>query len=348
VRQLRQTLESVYLEHRALLWITAAYLLGGGVALAWLDRPWPIRLTNGGMPVVWAIASLIWLLFQYLRHPRHARAILTRERVLGAILVMLLIEPVQITFQALKQAIGHVVGFPWDPWLHEADLLLHRTEPWRMYARVLPDWSWIRAIDVLYVTWLLLFLLFLFWASWSHRRLLRQQALIAFLLLTTIGATLGAWTGASAGPCYYSFVTPHSSPGPYDELLLRLDSFGSNGTGLIARQAQNWLWGVHVDDQTANYSGVSAMPSLHVGMAVLFALVAWERYMPLGIVMTAYAAMIQLGSVLLGWHYAVDGYVGALLAVACWMGARQVLRFSLVTRDSPVDVPGYGSSAHGL
>jgi hypothetical protein len=200
---------------------------------------------------------------------------------------------------------------------------------------LLPSWSWVRAIDVLYIVWFLVFLAFLFWASWSHMRPLRQRALVAFLLLTICGATLAAWAGASAGPCSYKFVTP-SSVGPYDELLARLDAFGSNGTDLYARTTQRWLWDAHASDQAAKYSGVSAMPSFHVGMAVLFALVASQRSKIVGVLMTGYAVVIQMGSVMLAWHYAVDGYIGALLAIASWVGAKVILRQG---RDQDVDNP---------
>ena len=47
--------------------------------------------------------------------------------------------------------------------------------------------------------------------------------------------------------------------------------------------------------------------------------------------MTCYAVVIQIGSVILGWHYAVDGYVGALLTVLCWSAAGALVRDPAVT-----------------
>ena len=38
----------------------------------------------------------------------------------------------------------------------------------------------------------------------------------------------------------------------------------------------------------------------------------------LGYIAWIYAFFIQVGSVHLAWHYAVDGYVGAILVVALW------------------------------
>ena len=64
--------------------------------------------------------------------------------------------------------------------------------------------------------------------------------------------------------------------------------------------------------------GISAFPSLHVASAVLFALYAMRRSAIAGTMLWTFAALIMLGSVVLGWHYAVDGYAGALLTLLTW------------------------------
>jgi hypothetical protein len=37
-----------------------------------------------------------------------------------------------------------------------------------------------------------------------------------------------------------------------------------------------------------------------------------------GLILALFAAIIQLGSVHLGWHYAVDGYLSALFTFLIW------------------------------
>ena len=315
---------AVYREHRIILWLSAAYFVSGGLVLAWLERPWPIRLTSG-LFRWWAVASLIWLLWEYLRHPRRARSILSGERILGALLVVALIGPLQITYQSLKQSVGHVVGFPWDPFLARLDVTLHGSHAWSLYARLLPNWSWVRAIDILYVAWFLVFLLFLFWASWSHLRLLRQRALLAFLLLTSAERHWERGQGR-ARDLATTRSACSSARGPYGQLLTDLDAFGTSGSELFARRTQRWLWGVHASDQTSNYAGVSAMPSFHVAMAVLFALVGWQRCRIIGALLIGYATAIQIGSVLLAWHYAVDGYLRRPARGVSWVSAKVILQ----------------------
>ena len=63
--------------------------------------------------------------------------------------------------------------------------------------------------------------------------------------------------------------------------------------------------------------GVAAMPSLHVAGQAFFALFARRRSRPLFIFFTAATALTFYGSLVTGWHYAVDGYAGLLLAWLC-------------------------------
>ena len=58
-----------------------------------------------------------------------------------------------------------------------------------------------------------------------------------------------------------------------------------------------------------------------------------------GWLVAAYALVIQIGSVHLGWHYAIDGYVGAALALSIWLVAGALLR-----RLGWPDAAGAGSS----
>jgi hypothetical protein len=66
------------------------------------------------------------------------------------------------------------------------------------------------------------------------------------------------------------------------------------------------------------FVGISAMPSVHVAVAVLFAVLGWRTAAWLGWLFTGYACVVLIGSVHLGWHYAVDGYVSAVVAPLIW------------------------------
>ena len=64
--------------------------------------------------------------------------------------------------------------------------------------------------------------------------------------------------------------------------------------------------------------GIAAMPSLHVGVHFFFFLWARRRARPLAMPFALATALTFAGSLLTGWHYAVDGYVGMLLAWLCY------------------------------
>lgn len=73
--------------------------------------------------------------------------------------------------------------------------------------------------------------------------------------------------------------------------------------------------------------GVAAMPSLHVGAQVLLAVWSRGRSRLLAIGFGLMAMLTFIGSLLSGWHYAVDGYAGAFLAVgAAWLGQHVPVR----------------------
>ena len=88
-----------------------------------------------------------------------------------------------------------------------------------------------------------------------------------------------------------------------------------------ARLIQGMLWeGYQQLMQTPElfqarvYEGIAAFPSLHVGLVALFALFLGRVNRVVGVAMWCYAVIMQIGSVHLGWHYAIDGYAGMLLA----------------------------------
>ena len=66
------------------------------------------------------------------------------------------------------------------------------------------------------------------------------------------------------------------------------------------------------------FYGIAAMPSLHVAAVVMLAIFVTRASAIAGVIAWMFAAMTFFGSVLLQWHYAIDGYAGVILAlIAC-------------------------------
>lgn len=70
--------------------------------------------------------------------------------------------------------------------------------------------------------------------------------------------------------------------------------------------------------------GISAMPSMHVAMSWVIAFQTFQFRRALGWLMVGFAVLIQFSSVHLGWHYAIDGYLGFVVAVVCWLIAKRL------------------------
>jgi hypothetical protein len=292
----------------------------GGLVLALFDRPWPMNRPSWGFLAVWVSASALWLLFRYLRHPSLFREAVTPRRSIGAVLVVTLVGPFQVTFQSLKQSILPLVPFRWDSVLAELDAALHGGDAWRLVGPLIASAHWVRVVDALYMLWFLLLIVTVIWVSWTRYRALRLRTLVAILLLWIGGGTVAAAVSASAGPCYYEAITGDRR---YAPLLTQLDSHvGTDGQRqLLARRNQEAVWAAAHRGDWHRFGGVSAMPSLHVGFSVLMALVGWQVWRPVGWLLGVYAVSIQIGSVALAWHYAVDGYAGALVAYMAWLCA---------------------------
>ena len=313
-RQTWDTARGLWLEHRLLLLIAAAYMAVGGVWLAFQGATWHLTWSYPFVWQMWFVLTAFWLLVQYLRSPRRLRRFMTVDRIMGATLVIALVAPFQSTFQSLKRAIP---SFSWDEWLSRVDIAMHGRAPWAWWR---PTDRMLEHIDALYAAWFLLIIVFVTWVSWTSRRKLRAQALVSAALLWIVAGTLSAWLLASAGPCYYGRVV--EGPDPYTELADRIGSMV-----LVANGAQRRLWAWRLDGTYGATSGISAMPSMHVGMAVLIAVVAWRRWKPAGVICWAYAVVVQIGSVVLAWHYAIDGYLAALLVAFCWAAAGRLVQW---------------------
>ncbi len=57
---------------------------------------------------------------------------------------------------------------------------------------------------------------------------------------------------------------------------------------------------------------------MHVGFAVLLALVAWSAHRGAGVAFWIFAGLTQVASVVLAWHYAIDGYVSIIVVAVLY------------------------------
>ncbi|PIE08416.1 MAG: hypothetical protein CSA74_02945 [Rhodobacterales bacterium] len=134
----------------------------------------------------------------------------------------------------------------------------------------------------------------------------------------------------SVGPIFLDTL-PGGDPARYPdvfELLMRPEA-----AALL--EVKDRLWNAYTSGQVLVGSGISAFPSVHVGMATVIALylgavlTGWARarasrlsgrvikavavFLPVAIVV-----FYQLVTVYIGMHYAIDGYASILLMILAW------------------------------
>ena len=229
-------------------------------------------------------------------------------------------------FSSYKSLIPSISPFRWDASLAALDRVIHGgVDPWIWLHPILGT-PWVTfAIDALYhPLWSIAFVTVWCWQALDHRDpVLRLQFLLAFLMVWILLGSVGATLMSSAGPCYYGRVV--GGPDPFEPLLAYLAEARQH-LPLASAFAQDSLWRAYASGTVGVGSGISAMPSVHVATTLLFVLLARRYGGWLAWGFSALLAVVLVGSVHLGWHYAVDSYAAILITVPVWFAAGSAAR----------------------
>src|SRR5690606_4200634 len=117
---------------------------------------------------------------------------------------------------------------------------------------------------------------------------------------------------SSVGPVLYERIYGIDR---YSALMAMIDG---SAVGDYMRQASGYLFGNYQSGGHRPGTGISAMPSMHLAVVTLNAHMLTRLNRWLGALGWTYAAAILLGSVYLGWHYAVDGYLSIAVVTLIW------------------------------
>jgi membrane-associated phospholipid phosphatase len=241
----------------------------------------------------------------------------------GVLTVFLLASPFNSAFVSFKQTIPLINPFMWDARLMQLDHLLHLQHHAWQCINILLNYPWlIRIIDRSYMAWFVFLFAACLWMAWTKRRHLRRCFLISALLTWILLGSGLATVFSSVGPCFYSRVVKEAD-NPFAPLMTRLSQIHRT-TPLWAVENQEALWEAYEGGQWLPFGGISAMPSIHLAIATLYALLAFNIRRWLGYIFWSYLLLMQIGSVILGWHYAVDGYTGTALALAIWCFVKKI------------------------
>jgi PAP2 superfamily len=231
--------------------------------------------------------------------------------------VFVLLPLVVSTFTYLKFLIPFIRPFELDPVLAGWDRWLHGGQyPWTLLQHLLGHPYATAVVNVFYQLWLFVTWGVLLWQCVSLARpRLRMRFLITFVLLWILLGNVAATLLSSAGPVYYGRVTGLADP--FAPLMAYLHQ-ASAVVWLPALQVQDLLWESRVERSLVVGAGISAMPSLHVATSFCSVLLGFAINRWLGIGFGAFCAMILIGSIHLGWHYAIDGYAAIIGTWLIW------------------------------
>ena len=102
----------------------------------------------------------------------------------------------------------------------------------------------------------------------------------------------------------------------------------------ITTELATMLWGYYASASFGPGAGISAMPSLHIATSV-WVCIAFYRTIWFWPVAAA-SFLIFLLSISLGWHYAVDGFVGGAACLIIWQRIRRGAGADATTEDAVV------------
>lgn len=240
-------------------------------------------------------------------------------------------------YSTYKVNIPEIVPYYADPYFADLDRLLYGRNAWRVMHEVPPQAGLL--IEFVYTRVWPGFLLFgvLGALLFLEGRLLQRYVWGLVFVYGVLG-TLLATLFASVGPIFYTDFYPHApqftnlKPAMMDNPYIR---------DLV--NYSNYLLEAHRSKELAFAAGISAFPSVHVGVATLS---AWfltgfgRRWAVPG---WTHAVLIQYGSIYSGWHYAIDGDVSLVAVSLFWIVTSRLLGLPLMPGARDRNTGGRGS-----
>ena len=298
--------------------IALFYLHQGGVAMSWSTATAELR-DNLLYVAPWLAGGLALrvVMLRARGQRERARRLLSAPSLILLIRILVVATAVSYAYLWLKLTIPLTRNVLYDKALWNADRFVHfGLDPVLDIPNILSSYGVLGWIDRYYSFFLPSIMMAFGWFATTEDLAQRRCFAFGYSLLWSAGAWFYLAVPA-LGPCYVAqkLLLPY-----YSELPL-------------STHAQQVLWQNYQQVLAARVSGaikapfnpgygIASMPSLHVGAHAFFAFWAWRRKRALFWLFLVLTELTFVGSVATGWHNAVDGYAGLLLAILCAFVAR--------------------------
>lgn len=215
-------------------------------------------------------------------------------------------------FGIIKPQLGQLVAFSADPLLADADQMILGTDAWKLL-------SWFNhplMEQVYHQGWFIWIAAVFIWALCSRPSPEKDRLIISYFLLWSLFGPVVHLLLPAAGPVFF-------------ESLGYGDRFAGLHQSIQSQRIAQYLWQGYTHKVFNAGGGISAMPSLHIATMV-WTMIALRnsRWFAFAILLNIY---MFFGSIVIGWHYAVDGIVGGAGAVICYAMASYALRLKVLT-----------------
>ena len=207
-----------------------------------------------------------------------------------------------IAFMWMKPLLNWFVPFWADPFLARVDRALFLGhDPWTLLG-------WLNSMGsalFYHRGWFAMMIITLLLVISGPASPRKSAVMMTYFLLWSVVGPLIHILLPAAGPVFYAGL-----------------GYGSEFSGIIVpdemRRMSAYLWQVYQGDQFGPGSGISAMPSLHIATTMWMVIACWTLVRRMAIPVALFGFVIFLLSISLGWHYAIDGIVGAAAALGCY------------------------------
>lgn len=260
--------------------------------------------------VIGSITAILSMAARGVASPIDELRSVDRRRAVYVTSVILLAGLNMIAFMWVKPLLNYLVPFHADPFLADVDhAIFLGHDPWKLFAWLNFPWSGL----IYHQCWFALMILMLLVVTIAPPSPQKSAVMLSYFMLWSVVGPVVHTLMPAAGPIFYSRM-----------------GYGPRFDGLAPGPETQWvadyLWSIYSSQSFGAGSGISAMPSMHVTITVWMVIAVWMFARQFILPALAAASVIFFLSISLGWHYAIDGLIGAVAAIACFILALAFFR----------------------